>query len=286
MFGGNHRVLVHPGDTAGEEGRAGQEPDLADRGAWRRRRPRRWNARGQAREAGRARDRARTFSGLTAASRMAQAIGPIDHDRAVGGPDRSLDLGGCRHHGQGRALALRRAVTRFSPRLCRFLSSIFHSFAVSLACRRAAIRASSQSAIGSRQAANLGRILPRSAAAPPLASIPFGFVAKEGLVKLFPVVPAVDADELPQRVFVAALQPQRPEHPLGLVERFAPLGLGLAVERGVECHRDPDRQKGQTQPDPEQFQDHEQHDENRQGRQGREPFRKASSRNQLANLEE
>ena len=89
------------------------------------------------------------------------------------------------------------------------------------------------------------------ATTPPPTGLPLGVIAKEGLVKLLPVCPAVDTDKLPQRVLVATLQPERPQHPLDLFERSAPLGLGLAVERGVECHRDPDRQQAQAQPDPE-----------------------------------
>ena len=130
---------------------------------------------------------------------------------------------------------------------------------------------------------------PRSgplATTPPLSGLPLGVVAKKGLVKLLPVRAAVDTDKLPQGIFVATLQSERPQHPLDLFQRSAPLCLGLAVERGVECHRDPDRQQTQAQPDPEQLQDHEQDDQDCQGRRRREPFRKPPGGHELAHPEE
>ncbi len=142
--------------------------------------------------------------------------------------------------------------------------------------------ASSHAAIGSRQPANLGRDSGVLATTPPLTGLPLGVVAKEGLVKLLPVFPTVNTDKLPQGVLVATLQSERPQHPLNLFQRSVPLGLGLAVERGVECHRDPDRQQPQAQPHPKQLQNHEQHDQDCQGRCRREPFRKSPGRHEAA----
>ena len=219
----------------------------------------------------------RTFSGLTAASRMAQAIDRLTMIAPSGARSDSLISAAVATMARADRFALRRADTRFSPRLCRFLSSIFsRKAAFRSASRRAAIRASSQSAIRSRQDANLGRQPARSAPPHRCSGLSLGFVAKEGLVKLLPV----GARCTHRQTAAASLR-----RDLAVVAPAASLRPGRAARvLSASAWRSnaawnataiPIARKARPSQSQNKVQDHEQDDQNRQGREGRQPFREA-----------